>query len=580
MSIRNEYPRPQLRRDLWLNLNGEWQFAFGEETDYRKAMTEDLPKKINVPFSYQYPLSGIADESYHKTVWYKRTFTLSDEQYGKSALLCFNAVDRKCDVWLNGVHVFSHTGGFAPFKIDVSETIEKENEVVVRCEDTLDPFAPRGKQSWKNERFACWYVPNTGIWQSVWIDFFDGDCIDEYTLTTDIDECSFGGEIVTLNALADRCRFTVSYGGKKIKEQEIVLEGRHTLFTVRMTELDFVDESFWWTPETPNLFYLDIETFIGDRLADVTHTRFGMKKIGVSDGRLLLNNRPYYQRLILDQGYFTEGGLTAPSAEALKQDILTAKKLGFNGARKHQKLEDPYFYYYAEELGFLTWCEMPSAYNFNAEEMRLLLGEWQDIVDVAKNFTSVVCYVPLNESWGVRKILSDVDQQNFARAMYYVTKSRDPHKPVSVNDGWENVSETDITTIHDYAYSGDHFPEKYVRSAYNDLFIHERKLIAFGNEYRNQPVIFSEFGGIAMNKDAVDGKWGYNDAAATEQDFYVRYENLMRNVAKCDFNGFCYTQLTDVQQEVNGLLTEDRREKFDAETIARFTKVVLNRNEI
>ena len=164
--------------------------------------------------------------------------------------------------------------------------------------------------------------------------------------------------------------------------------------------------------------------------------------------------------------------------------------------------------------------------------------------------------------------------------MYYVTKSRDPHKPVSVNDGWENISETDITTIHDYAYSGDHFPEKYVRSAYNDLFIHERKLIAFGNEYRNQPVIFSEFGGIAMNKDAVDGKWGYNDAAATEQDFYVRYENLMRNVAKCDFNGFCYTQRTDVQQEVNGLLTEDRREKFDAETIARFTKVVLNRNEI
>jgi len=413
----------------------------------------------------------------------------------------------------------------------------------------------------------------------VWIDFYGGDCIDEYTLTTDIDNCSFGGEIVTLGGKADRCEMTVRYKGEVVKKVCFTLKGRHTLFNVKMTELDFVDESFWWTPEKPNLFYLDIKLYDGEKTVDTTHTRFGMRKVSVENGRFLLNNHPYYQRLILDQGYFQEGGLTAPSADAIKNDILIAKAMGYNGARKHQKFEDPYFYYYAEELGFLTWCEMPSSYHFTAEEMRLSVNEWQDIVDVAKNFTSVITYVPLNESWGVRKIFSVKEQQDFARALYYLTKSRDETRLVSTNDGWENISETDITSIHDYAFCGDGFKEKYARDKLDATFIHDRKIIALGNEYRGQPVIFSEFGGIALVTDAVDGKWGYNDAAKTVEEFYERYENLFKGVAECQFDGFCYTQLTDVQQEVNGLLKEDRTPKFDVERIKKLTALIKNRGE-
>lgn len=580
MILRNEYPRPQLKRDSWISLNGIWQFGYDNETDEKKIFSSDLSTEIVVPFAYQCEESGIGDVSYHKTIWYKKEFSLSEAQLKRRALLCFNAADYKCDVWVNGLHVVCHEGGFTPFSVDISHTLKAKNVVAVKCEDDLSVSVPRGKQSWTNEKFACWYVPTSGIWQSVWLEFFDVDCLESYTLKTDIDSCSFGGELTTLYGVAKSCKMTVKYGDKIIKMQKFSLDGKHTRFSVSLMESDFVDESFWWTPEKPNLFYLDIELYNGDAIFDVLHTRFGMRKISVRDGKILLNNRPYYQRLILDQGYFAESGLTPPTCESLKNDIILAKQMGYNGARKHQKFEDPYFYYYADELGFLTWCEMPSAYNFNAEEQYRLLNEWQDIVKNAKNFTSIVCYVPLNESWGVRKILSDKNQQDFARAMYYATKAQDETRPVSINDGWENIEQTDIVSIHDYSYDGDGFADKYRRENFSEVYLHQRKLMAFGNEYKGQPVVFSEFGGIALKKDSVGGGWGYNDGAADSKEFYDRYENLLRTVSALDFSGFCYTQLTDVQQEVNGLLDEHHRPKFDLDTIKMLTRVKKNVNEI
>ena len=573
MIQRNEYPRPQMRRDEWLSLNGEWQFAFGEEVREKDVFSEGaLPQVINVPFSYQYPASGIGIAEHHDVTWYKRTFTLFSAETRRGALLCFNGVDYRADVWLNGRHVGTHLGGFAPFCIDVSAFLKQKNTVVVRCEDKLTPTLPRGKQSWLNDRFGCWYTPNSGIWQSVWLEFFDGDYVEKYALCPNVDDCSVSGEIVTGNGAATFCKMTVTYGGKEIKTQTFSLDGKHTRYKMGLMEQDFVDESFWWTPEKPNLMYLDAELYVGDKLADKVHLRFGMRKISVDGDRLLLNNRPYYQRLILDQGYFKEGGLTATSTEALKQDILLAKAMGFNGARKHQKFEDPYFYYFADELGFLTWCEMPSAYNFNADEQHALLDEWHQIVDVAKNFTSVVCYVPLNESWGVRKILSDPAQQNFARAMYYATKAHDPSRLVSTNDGWENLTETDVVSIHDYSYDSADFEKKYSPENLDFVYPAHRRLMALGNEYVGQPVVFSEFGGIAMQKDSQGEAWGYNSSAADDEEFYKRYGNLMEGVKKMWFSGFCYTQLTDVQQEVNGLLDADHKPKFDVERIKKMTE--------
>ena len=247
--------------------------------------------------------------------------------------------------------------------------------------------------------------------------------------------------------------------------------------------------------------------------------------------------------------------------------------MGFNGARKHQKFEDPYFYYYAEELGFLTWCEMPSAYNFTTDEIEMQLKEWQEIIKVARNFTSVITYVPLNESWGVRKIIIDDDQQNYARAMYFITKSHDNSRLVSTNDGWENIDFTDITSIHDYCFDGRHF-DQYQAENYDYLYPQKRKLMANGNDYQGQPVIFTEFGGIALAKTAVGDNWGYNSAAQNANEFYTRYGNLLRDVQKkSEFQGFCYTQLTDVQQEVNGLLNENHKPKFKTDIIKSLTDI-------
>ncbi|MBQ2713315.1 MAG: glycoside hydrolase family 2 [Clostridia bacterium] len=573
---RQEYPRPQFQREDWLALNGTWQFAYDDagvgeaEGWYNGSAAFD--KAIVVPFSYQYEASGIGDTQNHETVWYTRTFAWSKSD--KRALLCFNGSDWQTDVWVNGKFATRHFGGFAPFKADITAWLKDgENRITVRCIDPFDPTISRGKQSWTGERFGCWYIANTGIWQSVWIETFGADCIDQYTLTPNIDELSFSGEITTLYGVADEAEIQVFYKGKAVKKQRFSLDGKHTRYTVRLMELDFVDESTYWTPENPNLYYVDFRLFKDGNEVDLAHTRFGMRKVSIDEqGKVCLNNRMLYQRLILDQGYWAESGITPPSVEAVKNDIDLAKAMGFNGARKHQKFEDPYFYWYAEEAGFLTWCEMPSAYNFNSREIYWQSMEWQEILSVARNFTSVICYVPLNESWGVRKVLTDANQQDYARSLYYLTKSIDSSRLVSTNDGWENLDITDIISVHDYAFDSSAFAEKYVDGAYDGLYPQGRKLFCEGCARYGQPVLFTEFGGIAMEAEAKDGAWGYGKGAEDIDEFLARLRNLMEGVFERHFQGYCYTQLTDVQQEVNGLLTPDRTPKVAPEILAEIFK--------
>ena len=563
---RTEYPRPQFRRDDWMMLNGEWKFAFEDK---------QFDKKIIVPFSYQYEASGIGETEIHKTVWYKRTFKITKEQMRKRALLCFNGCNYETDVWVNGEHVAKHFGAFAPFNADITASMcEGENEICVRCIDSYDPALPRGKQSYKGEPFACWYLSNGGIWQSVWIEFFGEDCMVEAPITPDIDTFSFGGEIETLYGEADEVEVLVSFEGNTVKKQRFSLDGKYTRYTVRLQERDSIHDDMYWEPQAPRLFYVDFRLFKNGEEVDEVHTRFGMRKISVDEqGQICLNNKPLYQRLILDQGYWKESGLTPPSAEALKQDILMSKEMGFNGARKHQKLEDPYWYYYADELGFLTWCEMPSAYYFNEKEMMAVTKEWQEIIRVAKYFTSVITYVPMNESWGVRKVFTDPSQQAFAKALYYTTKASDASRLVSTNDGWENLSSTDVISIHDYAANGDHFQEKYSKETYNDVYPQWKKLMAQKNPYEGQPVFFSEFGGIAMKRNINNGNWGYGKDAEDNEEFYDRLKNLIVNIRACNFQGYCYTQLTDIQQEVNGLLDAEHKPKFDTERIGELFKM-------
>ena len=573
---RNEYPRPQFRRNEWTNLNGEWEFEFDNADDgvergiYRGETA--LKDKINVPFSYQYSASGIGDKSIHETVWYRRKFTVKKN---RRALLCFNAAYYKTDVWINGKHALSHTGGFTPFKTDITDLLEDgENAIVVRCSDGRETFYPRGKQNWRKEPFSCFYVPNMGIWQSVWIEYFKDDCINSYRLIPDVDGRSITGEIQTLYGKAEKAEITVYFKSEVIKKQTISLDGKLTQFDIRLSDNDhFAFADMLWYPDKPNLLDIEVELLSDNIRQDFARTRIGLRKISVEGGYICVNSRRLYQRLVLDQGYWQESGLTPPSAEALKKDIELSKAMGFNGARKHQKFEDPYYYYYAEELGFLTWCEMPSAYKFCAEEVCSVTDEWIAILREARNFTSIICYVPLNESWGVSAIKTDFAQQQFARSLYFLTKALDPTRLVSTNDGWENLEENDILSIHDYNIkSTDEFPVKYKRGEYDGLNPQGWQLFADGHKYNGQPVLLTEFGGLAFANEQKGAAWGYGDGVKDDEDFYERLKQLLDGISRTDFQGFCYTQLTDVQQEINGLLNADHTPKLDTERLRKVFK--------
>lgn len=570
---RSENPRPQFRRENWQSLNGEWEFAFDDKNDGVKSGLwqgkKALPLKIRVPFSYQYPASGVGDLAQHDVVWYRRTFAIAEENRGRRALLCFNAADYQTDVWLNGVHILTHTGGFTPFSADITGVLKKcGNVIVVRCEDTLNDAVPRGKQSWTGSPFSCFYVPNTGIWQSVWLEFFGEDCIAEHSLLCDYDRTELYGELTTLYGSADEAEIAVAFDGKLIKRERLTLRGRHNKFRFALPR-DYTDD-YSWSPENPRLLYVDFAIYKRGKQADLAHTRIGMRKISVDEyGKICLNNRLYYQRLVLDQGYWQESGLTPPSAEALRKDIELAKAMGFNGARKHQKLEDPYYSYYAEELGFLTWCEMPSAYRFSTEEVTAITKEWQEIVKAGRNSTSNVCYVPLNESWGAREIATDERQKAFARSLYYLTKTLDPTRLISTNDGFEIVNPTDIVGVHDYDAGKAEDFQKYAGEKYEGMHPQGFALYAEGEKYEGQPALLTEFGGRAFQADAQGEAWGYSGAAANEEEFLKQLGSIMQGVYSCNFQGYCYTQLCDVQQEVNGLLTAERKPKAGVQKLKK-----------
>lgn len=566
MNFRPEYPRPQFKREHWTTLNGVWEFEFddacsgvkrGLHTGYKV-----LGGRINVPFSYQYQASGIGDADQHDAVWYRRKFTV--ESLEKRALLCFNAADYVTDVWVNGKHVITHKGGFTPFKTDITDCLfVGENAVVVRCLDPLGADFPRGKQSCTGKRHACYYIPNSGIWQSVWIEYFGDDCIDSYSLGADADSFTASGYIKTLRSRADELCVKISYKGEEAASGTFEVKNGYANYSLGLSEKRL------WSCKEPNLYDVEFTLLKRGKVCDRAVTRFGVRKITVEGNKIYLNGEPLYQRLILDQGYWENGGLTPPSKESLKDDIVYSIKMGFNGARKHQKLEDPYYYYYAEELGFLVWCEMPSAYDFCEREQIAVMNEWAEIVAEAKNYTSVITYVPLNESWGVNGITGQKDRQDFARAMYYYTKSLDSTRLVSTNDGFDNIEESDILSIHDYDIKrAEEFPAKYKDGKYDGMNPQGFKLFCDGHKYKGQPVLFTEFGGLSFASESLDGNWGY-DSVKDADDLVNRLSGLMEGLTGTEFCGYCYTQLTDVQQEVNGLLNAYRTPKAPLEKLEK-----------
>ena len=549
MEPRSEYPRPRFQRPDWINLNGEWEFGAGERPTF--------DRRINVPFCPESKLSGIAALP-GDTVWYRRPF---DAPAGDCVLLHFGAVDYRATVWVNDVEVARHEGGHTPFSVDITKVLRsRDNALVVRADDPLtDKTTPRGKQFWGETPEGIFYTPTTGIWQTVWLEPLPALHIAGLRLMPDLEAGAVDFEVAGNGDV----KLTVTLDGDVVGGWSGAAgRGRIELETVAP-----------WHPDSPTLYDVEASLLDGDgKVVDRILSYFGLRSVATSDGRVWLNGEPFVQRLVLDQGYFPDGLLTAPSDDALRADIEAAKALGFNGARKHQKVEDPRWLYWADRLGFLVWDEMPSFQEHSGEAERRLASEWTEVVRRDRDHPCVVAWVPANESFGLEHIEPSV-RSRFLVRLYNLTRELDGSRPVVSNDGWEHAV-TDLCNLHDY--SG---PDDFSRRYRSLGLILDGKASGHqpydpGFAYRGEPVLVTEFGGLKMSGS---GGWGYaqvGDAAQLLQVYRGLIEGLME---PGPVEGFCYTQLTDVEQEQNGLLTYDRRPKLDAALVKPITQTAKRR---
>jgi len=546
---RPEYPRPRLRRRDWVSLNGEWEFGAGEK--------QVFDRRILVPFCPESRLSGIG-ELPGDTVWYRTRF---NAPAGERMVLHFGAVDYRATVWVNDVEVARHEGGHTPFSADVTSTLRgRDNVLVVRADDPLtDKTTPRGKQFWGPKPEGIFYTPTTGIWQTVWLEPLPTRHLRGLRLTPD-----FNGGAVDFEVQAEGVvRLVVTLEGEVVGRWEGKAgRGRIALLAIAP-----------WHPDSPALYEVDAMLLDAEgNIADRVFSYFGLRSVAARDGQVWLNGKPIVQRLVLDQGYFPDGLLTAPSDHAMRGDIEVAKALGFNGARKHQKVEDPRWLYWADRLGFLVWDEMPSTQEFSDEAARRLELEWAEVVRRDRDHPCVVAWAPANESFGLEHIAPEV-RSKFVARMYKVTHELDPTRPVSSNDGWEHAL-TDLCTLHDYTS-----PEEVARRYRSLESILDGKASGHrpydpGYGYRGEPVLVTEFGGVKMSGS---GGWGYAQVADVDHFLQV-YRGLIEGLMDPGpVEGFCYTQLTDVEQEQNGLLTYDRQAKLEPALVKPITQTEKRR---
>lgn len=576
--LRPEHPRPDRLRKNWLTLNGPWRFSFDPEkagTREKWYESKSYPLTIQVPFAYQSELSGINSQEHCDVVWYERDVDIPENLRSLRRLLRFGAADYKADVWLDGQYLGGHEGGYTPFAFDITDlTAGKAScRLTVRCEDRLDFDQPRGKQSYRPEPFACWYTPVTGLWQSVWLEGVGAYYPADFRLTGRVETGSLKAEI-ELNELPPdgALRLTASYHGKIVARQTVqVTTDRFVQTELFLCHDETLEGIHMWRPGRPELYDLKIETLVQDQVCDEVDTYFGLRDVRVSDGHVLLNRSIFFQRLILDQGYWPDGILTAPSEEALKKDVELTLQMGFNGARKHQKFEDPLYLYWADHLGLAVWSELPSAYWLRDSEKRNMIRDLGEAIRRDYNHPCIVAWTPLNESWGVPYIRFHREAQQLADALYHLIHCLDGTRPVSGNDGWE-LAATDLVTVHDYTA----WPEQ-LDPVYQDRDAvplssptHDHLVSAEGYDHRGKPLLLTEYGGIAMEKDAGGDNWGYNGAVKDEESFLRRFEAITQAMKHLPgFQGYCYTQLTDVFQEVNGLLDMHRQPKASLDEIRR-----------
>jgi beta-galactosidase/beta-glucuronidase len=587
------YPRPHFQRissgdaerTHWQSLNGLWKFAFDDQGKcVQPSDVKQWSHDIEVPFAPESAKSGIGDTGFHPNCWYEREF---ETPPGEGRLLLhFGAVDYRARVWVNDQYIAEHEGGHTAFTLDITHVLNDTGTTKVTVwaqDDPQDLAKPRGKQDWQLEPHGIWYPRTTGIWQTVWVERVGTSYIDHIRWTPDFERWEIG----CYAALAG----DVPASGVQIKVKlsvgdRVLVNDTYEVFNGEISRrlalsdpgIDDYRNELLWSPEKPTLLDADIELWYKDELLDKVKTYTAMRNVSIQRDRFMLNGRPYYLRLVLDQGYWQDSLMTAPDDDALRRDVELAKAMGFNGVRKHQKIEDPRFLYWADVLGLLVWEEMPSSYRFTNKAVERMTKEWTEVIKRDVNHPCIVAWVPFNESWGVPNLVETKAHQNYVLAMYHLTKTLDPSRPVIGNDGWEST-DTDILAIHDYDTNPQHLAYRYGPEVkLSDLFDRKRpggRILTLDNyPHQGQPVMLTEFGGIAYApEDKPDSNkiWGY-ERSWNISELQIKYAALLETINNIEiFSGFCYTQFTDTFQEANGLLYADRTPKFPIEAIRAAT---------
>ena len=587
----SSHPTPQMERDRWKSLDGIWQFAYDDHASFADPADVPFDLNIQVPYPPESPASGIHDPGYHPVLWYRRTFDLNDLGFelgqGDTLLLHFGAVDYQASVWADGMRVAEHEGGHTPFTADLSAAVRTARRqgqtvvtLIVRAEDDPHDLAkPRGKQDWELEPHNIWYPRTSGIWQPVWLEACPATHLTSLVWTCNLErwELAFRAGISGRLTGETRLQVTLRLNGQVIARDDYAAVHAEVSRTIGLRDggIDDARRRLLWSPDHPQLIEAELVLSRGEQVLDQVLSYTALRSAAVDEEHFMLNGRPYLLKLVLDQGYWPQGLMSATD-EQLRRDVELTRLLGFNGARKHQKVENPRWLYWCDVVGLLVWEELPSAYVFSQEAAQRLTREWMEVIRRDQSHPCIVAWVPFNESWGVPDLPLVPAQRELVRALYALTKALDPSRPVIGNDGWEHVV-TDMIGVHDYTYLPAKLRERYgtsaaVQATLQHLRPGERQLtlpeFAGGQTPMiPKPVILSEFGGAAYTPEERGG-WGYNRSADAEA-LATTYEGLLAALHQSTaLAGFCYTQLTDTFQEKNGLLYEDRTPKVPFERIA------------
>ena len=570
---RPEYPRPQFERTDWVNLNGQWTFemdfgASGEQRGWTNS--KGLSKKITVPFCPESELSGIGYTDFIPCVWYQRNINIPAEWNGKKILLHFGAADYETKVYVDGKMVGEHKGAGSSFNFDITSYVKagQQANLVVRVYDNLrGGMQPGGKQCTALFSAGCSYTRVTGIWQTVWMEAVNEQALKNVFAIPDIDQQQL---VVRPEFYNEGNNNTLTV---EVKDGKKTVAKRTSQASNQSTIVLPIKNAHLWSPEDPYLY--DVKYTVKNaqgEVIDEVSSYMGMRKVHISGGYFYLNNKPYFQRLVLDQGYYPDGIWTAPSDEALRQDIEMSKAVGFNGARLHQKVFEERYYYWADKLGYLTWGEEASwVLNINNElAVRNFLTEWAEIVVRDRNHPSLVTWTPLNETWNATPGV----YVRFVNDLYALTKAIDPTRPINDASGDSHVK-TDIWSVHDYTREPDKLIANHTIKAGVEPY-RNMKGKDFLSNYAGQPYMVDEFGGLPwIPKEERANSWGYGANIDTVEEFYSILEKEIDALKACKHVvGFCYTQITDVEQEKNGIYYYNRKPKFDTARVkAIFEKI-------